>query len=197
MKSNEFSSQGSDECASMRQYSHAEELINNLPYVLMAALGAAIFLVVLDGSAWAWIMGATYLAYGIAGAFWIMVFVCPFCRYWDTSSCPCGYGLIAARLRKKADTECFNEKFKRHIPVIVPLWIIPALAGIPALISSFSWLLLALLVVFALDAYLILPLVATQHGCKDCPQKDTCPWMSRKGRPVVATSTPLAKTSSS
>lgn len=181
----------------MRQYSHGEELINNLQYILMAVLGAAIFLVVLDRSVWGWITGVTYFAYGAAGAFWIMVFVCPFCRYHDTKACPCGYGLIAARFRRKADTECFNEKFKKHIPVIVPLWLTPVLVGVPVLIYSFSWALLILLIVFALDAYLILPLVATQHGCKDCPQKDTCPWMSRKGRPLAGASAGLADTAPS
>jgi hypothetical protein len=78
----------------------------------------------------------------------------------------------------------FNEKFKRHIPVIVPLWLIPVLAGVPLIIRTFSWPLLVLLVVFSIDAFVILPLFSRQHGCKECPQKDSCPWMGRKSKPA-------------
>ena len=160
-----------------RKYSPAQELINNLPYMGMTVLGTAIFVVGSGISAWGLIAGCAYLAYGAAGAFWIIIFVCPYCRYWNTRACPCGYGRIAARFRKKEPIECFSEKFKKHIPVIVPLWLIPVLVGVPLLISTFSWLLLALLVLFAFEAFVVLPLVSTKHGCKECPQRDSCPWM--------------------
>jgi hypothetical protein len=164
----------------MRQYSSVQELINNIPYITMTLLGTVIFIVAFGNLVWALTAAGAYLIYGIAGAFWIMVFVCPYCRYWNTRLCPCGYGRIAAKFRSKSDVDCFSEKFKKHIPVIVPLWFIPILAGGPVLVSRFSWLLLALLIIFALDAFVVLPLVSTQHGCKECPQKDTCPWMKRK-----------------
>jgi hypothetical protein len=106
--------------------------------------------------------------------------VCPYCRYWNTRACPCGYGRIAAKFRKKKSVEAFSEKFKKHIPVIVPLWFIPILVGVPFVIRSFSWALLVLLVVFALDAFVVLPLVSRKYGCKGCPQKETCPWMKDK-----------------
>ena len=163
-----------------REYSHIQELVNNLPYLGMIVLGAVIFLVGLNGSAWAWITGAAYLTYGLAGTFWIILFICPYCNYWNTKSCPCGYGLIAAKLRERKPGNRFNEKFKKHIPVIVPLWFIPILTGIAVLINGFSWLLLVLLIIFALDAFVVLPLFSIRHGCKDCPQKDTCPWMKHK-----------------
>ena len=164
----------------MRQYSSMQELINNIPYATMTLLGTVIFIVAFNNLAWALIAAGAYLIYGIAGALWIMIFVCPYCRYWNTRSCPCGYGRIAAKFRNKSAVDCFDEKFKKHIPVIVPLWFIPILAGGPVLVSRFSWLLLVLLIIFALDAFVVLPLVSTQHGCKECPQKVTCPWMKRK-----------------
>lgn len=167
-----------------RQYSHIQELVNNLPYICMIVLGAAILIVGLDGSAWAWITGAAYATYGLAGTFWVILFICPYCNYWNTKSCPCGYGLIAAKLRERKPGNRFNEKFKKHIPVIVPLWFIPILAGLPLLILGFSWLLLILLVVFAVDAFAILPLFSRKHGCKSCPQKDSCPWMGHKSKPA-------------
>ncbi len=164
----------------MREYSPAQELINNVPYLAMIVLGTVIFVAALGGSAWGPTAAAVYLAYGLMGALWIMIFVCPYCGYWNTRSCPCGYGHIAARFRKKKPIECFSEKFKKHIPVIVPLWFIPVLVGVPLVISSFSWTLLVLLVVFTLEAFVILPLVSTKHGCKECPQNFSCPWMKNK-----------------
>ena len=165
----------------MREYTFAQELINNIPYIAMTVLGTAIFVVDFGSSTWGMIAAAAYLAYGVAGAFWIMIFVCPYCGYWNSRSCPCGYGRIAARFRKKSPVECFDEKFKKHIPVIVPLWFIPILAGLPVVIRSFSWTPLVLLIIFALDAFVVLPLVSTKHGCRECPQKDLCPWMKLKG----------------
>lgn len=164
----------------MREYLPAEELVNNVPYLAMIVLGMVIFVAILDGSSWGLIAAAVYLIYGLMGAFWIMIFVCPYCKYWNTKSCPCGYGRIAAKFRKKKPIELFSEKFKKHIPVIVPLWFIPVLVGVPLVIRSFSWTLLVLLVVFALEAFVILPLVSSKHGCKRCPQKNLCPWMKDK-----------------
>jgi hypothetical protein len=170
-----------ESCSSARQYSTGQAIINNIPYIAMTILGAAVFAVSIDRSPWG-LIAAAYLAYGAVGAFWIMVFVCPYCRYWNSSSCPCGYGLLAAKFRKKSTVECFDKRFRKHIPVIVPLWFLPLLAGLPQIIRSFSWPLLVLLVLFAVDAFAVLPLVSTKHGCKECPQKDSCPWITIKTR---------------
>ncbi|MBN1973080.1 MAG: hypothetical protein JW787_05540 [Sedimentisphaerales bacterium] len=169
----------------MPEYTPIQEVIDNIPYAVMTLLGMVIFITAFSESSWGIIAGFAYLLYGIAGAVWIMIFVCPYCRYWDTRSCPCGYGRIASRFRKKSRVECFSDKFKRHIPVIVPLWFIPLLAGLPAVVGRFSWLLLILLIIFAIDAFVILPLVSTKHGCKECPQKDSCPWMKHKIKPAA------------
>ena len=162
-------------------YSYAQQIVNNLPYAAMALLGGAIFITGFVNPAWGWICASAYVIYGVAGAFWIMIFMCPYCRRWNTINCPCGYGLIAARFRQKRDTSLFRDKFKKHIPVIVPLWLIPILVGVPLAIRSFSWLMIVLLVVFALDAFVVLPLLSTKYGCVNCPEKNSCPWMGRKG----------------
>ena len=167
-----------------RLYTPAQELVNNIPYITMTVLGAAIFVVAFSGSVLSLTAAGAYLIYGIAGAIWIMIFVCPYCRYFDTRECPCGYGHIAVKFRNKESVECFSDKFKKHIPVIVPLWFIPIVAGIPVVILYFSWPLLTLLVIFAIVAFVVLPLVSTKHGCKECPQKDTCPWMKIKAKPA-------------
>ncbi len=167
----------------MRKYSYTQELINNLPYIAMTVLGAAVFVVGFERLAWRWMAAGAYLTYSVAGALWIMIFVCPYCGYWNTRACPCGYGRVAAKLREKKANGCFTEKFKKHIPVIVPLWFIPLLAGVALAIRNFSWLLLVLIVIFVLDAFVVLPLFSTKHGCKDCPQRDLCPWMKHKDVP--------------
>ncbi len=163
-----------------RTYTARETLLHNLPYILMTVLGAAVLLRSLQGTAWAEVTAAGYVFYGLAGALWIMVFVCPFCRFWNTDSCPCGYGRLAARMRARQSEDRFNEKFKRHIPVIVPLWFLPLIAAGPALVRGFTWGLAVLAIAFALDAFVILPRFSSQHGCRDCPQRQTCPWMQGK-----------------
>jgi membrane protein YdbS with pleckstrin-like domain len=139
----------------LHEYSRAQELVNNLPYIAMTVLGAAIFIVGFENPVWRWITASAYMTYGVAGAFWIMIFLCPYCPRWNTT-CPCGYGRIAAKLRKKKGNDRFKEKFKKHIPVIVPLWFIPILFGAAVIVRSFSWPLLILLAVFALDAFVVL-----------------------------------------
>jgi hypothetical protein len=56
------------------------------------------------------------------------------------------------------------------------------LAGLPVVIRNFSWTLLVLLFIFAVDAFVILPLISTKHGCKEYPQKDLCLWMKLKDK---------------
>ena len=166
----------------MREYSGLGSLVNNIPYALMVALGAAAIAVGLQGSPWqewTWVAGGVYAAYGVIGALWIMVFVCPYCHFYGSWSCPCGYGVVSELLRSKQEQECFAAKFKRHIPVIVPLWIIPAAAGVFLAVKNFTWLLVGIVVVFALDAFVLLPLVSAKHGCRECPQRDDCPWMRK------------------
>jgi hypothetical protein len=171
----------------MRVYRLTEELLSNCPYAVMIALGALILFTSFTVPLWEWIVTIAYLIYGVAGTLWIILFICPYCSYWGTRSCPCGYGRIASKLREKKTNGCFTDKFKKHIPVIVPLWFIPILAGVPFVIRSFSWLLIILLVFFVIDAFAVLPLLSTKHGCKECPQKDSCPWMSRKYKAVKLT----------
>jgi hypothetical protein len=89
-----------DKARPEQDYTHLQEFIDNLPYIFMTILGALVFI----------------------------IFVCPYCHFYDTRACPCGYGQISIKLRKVRDQSRFNEKFKKHIPVIIPLWIIPVVA---------------------------------------------------------------------
>ena len=164
----------------MREISRLTVFINNLPYMSMLLTGAAIFVLSLGMTAWAWTAAVAYVIYGLIGAFWIMYFLCPFCGYHGTRGCPCGYGWLSSLLRAKQDPTCFSKKFKWHIPVIVPLWFLPLIPGIWACTHTFSWLLVSLMVVFAVISFVIIPLTSTRHGCTECAQRDNCPWMKKK-----------------
>jgi hypothetical protein len=163
----------------MRQYTALETLVANLPYMAMVVLGTGTIAVSLGATPWALGGAVGYFTYGVAGAFWIMIFMCPSCAYYGTRECPCGYGMISSRLVRQREQACFSKKFKIHIPVIVPIWLIPAACGGYALYRSFSWPLLVLLFSFIIDSYIILPLVAKSHSCAECPQKEDCPWMAK------------------
>jgi len=152
-------------------------MLDNLPYVLMGLCGSAILLAGFGRSPLGWFVAGSYLAYSVAGAVWIMVFVCPFCHFYGTRSCPCGYGRISARLTAKRPGNHFARQFRKHVPVIVPLWLVPVIAGGRFYVQDRSQTMLILLVAFAIDAFVLLPLVSRLYGCGHCPQKADCPWM--------------------
>ncbi len=181
MKNDDMNDTSCEKHLRVYEYSHLQELVDNLPYIIMIVLGTAIFLTGIEVTFWRFGTAGFYFLYGIAGAFWIIWFVCPYCHFFDTSSCPCGYGRIAAKLQTKKDDRLFTKKFKRHIPVIFPLWAAPTAAGGIFLLGDFSGAMLALVILFVVDSFLILPLVSKKYGCAHCPQKDMCPWMHQKG----------------
>lgn len=161
----------------IREYSHAQELLDNIPYLLMGLCGSAILLAGLGFTARGWLAASAYFAYAVAGTVWIIFFVCPHCQYYATRSCPCGYGQIAAKLVPRKSENQFARQFRRHIPVIVPLWLIPVVAGIAFYLQAHSGVMLTLLAVFVVDAFVVLPLISRLYGCGHCPQKTDCPWM--------------------
>ncbi len=171
-----------DESAGRRKNTLSGKIFRNLPYKMVILLGAGIFLAGLGASVWGWVCAGLYVLYGLVGSLWIILFLCPYCRRYGSRSCPSGYGLISARLRKRRAYDRFAEKFKKHIPVIVPLWFIPPIAGIIFEVRHFNLPLLVLLVVFAIDAFVVLPMESKKHGCGNCPQRDDCPWMKKKGK---------------
>jgi len=160
-----------------REFSRAQEVVDNVPYLLMGLCGSALLLAGFGNSPAGWLSAGAYLAYTLAGALWIMAFVCPYCHYHGTRTCPCGYGQVSAKLFPKRPENRFARQFRKHIPVIVPLWLIPAAAGIAFYVRERSLRMLSLLIVFAVDAFVLLPLVSRRYGCGHCPQKTDCPWM--------------------
>lgn len=166
-----------DESPTSREYSALSATVENLPYATMILLGACIMAAGFKFSTWAWIGAGAYSAFGILGPLWIILFLCPHCPSYGRRSCPCGYGVLSAKLRPKGEIALFTRQFRKHIPVIVPLWIVPVLVGGVLMSNSSSWQLAILLGAFVLDSFVLLPLRAKSHGCKCCPQRDVCPWM--------------------
>ncbi len=170
-----------DELGVSREHSALSIVIGNLPYAVMVLLGMIIIALGRESYWWAGIAAGVYLAYGALGSFWIILFLCPHCPGYGQGWCPCGYGALAAKLRPEGDTALFTKKFKQHIPVIVPLWIIPVVIGGVLIANSFSWPFAILLGTFVVESFIILPLVSKSHGCKNCSQREACPWMSQRG----------------
>ena len=166
----------------MREYSKLDITVANLPYLGMMILGSLTIAYAGELSALRVVSAGAYFIYGILGALWIMVFVCPYCHYYNTKGCPCGYGVISARIVKKGTYDCFAQKFKQHIPVIAPLWIIPVIFSGVDLYRTFSWMILGLMLVFIIESWIILPIVSKRHACIECPQKDQCPWMGKEAK---------------
>jgi hypothetical protein len=160
-----------------KEYTQLEAFLDNLPYILMAIFGAAININIFKFSIPGIVFSFVYVAYCAIGAIWLMIFVCPYCHYFNTKFCPCGYGQIAAKFREKSPEVMFSEKFKKHIIVIIPLWIIPLIEGLIFLIRDYNLILLILVIAFAVNSFIILPLLARIYGCGHCPQKNDCPWM--------------------
>ena len=149
----------------------------SLPYLLMFPLGAAVMSLSVPPGIWPWLAPLLYVTYGVVGTFWLILFVCPYCAAYGSTLCPSGHGLLAAKLRPRKSSRDFPTQFKKNIPVIVPFWFVPFILGVVGLVTGFSWTRAVLLVVFSLDAFVLLPMGSRRRGCASCPQRGNCPWM--------------------
>jgi hypothetical protein len=183
---------GGPDVSGRAHYSHARELAHNLPYLAMAVLGGILAYRVFGGGAPGAIATASWVAYFVFATLWFIVLVCPHCAYHGTRDCPCGYGQISAMLRARSGSLGFARAFRLNLPVMIVMWLVPpALGGLAIyerlaasgfVIEGVDWLTAGLVAAFALDAFVILPLVSRLEGCADCPQRDACPWMGKKGK---------------
>lgn len=94
-------------CPQLPEYSASSSLLDNLPFAAMLLMGAAILKLSIGASPAGWLVAVGYVVVGLLGVLGIMVLLCPFCPSYGKRSCPCGYGVIAARLRKAARPEDF------------------------------------------------------------------------------------------
>jgi hypothetical protein len=151
-------------------------LMENVPYAIMILLGMTVFLFGLDFSSTAWVLAALYGLYAVIGVMWIIVFVCPFCHNFG-SGCFSGHGQISAKFMKKKDEGKFREEFKRNIPVIILIYIIPVICGVAFLFLSFSVVVLIFVALFALNTFVLSPRISMKYACSRCSIRKDCPWM--------------------
>ena len=164
----------------MRHFTGPAIAKNNASYVLMVFGGAFIIGEALDWTSSGWFSASIYAFYGIVSTLVVAGFVCPHCGFYGTRACSSGYGLLSALIRKRADRSRFPRQFKTFIPMIAPLWFLPpVLAGLD-LYYRFDARLLAFVIIFSINSFILLPLLANKENCDHCAQKRNCPWKSRR-----------------
>lgn len=153
-------------------------LVENISYAAMILIGAAVFLLGFGFTLTGWLTAALYAVYGVIGALWIIVFVCPYCPNFG-SGCFSGHGQVSAMFMQKKDQRKFASEFKKNIPVIIPIYAIPMVAGIVFFGLSLSYLVLLCAIAFAVNSYAVAPLVSKRVACSKCSVRDECPWMGK------------------
>ena len=147
-------------------------LLDNIPTLCLFLLG---FLIIKQVSFTGAIAFGTYAVLSVV---WFWAKICPYCHHYDTLSCPCGYGVISAKIFKRKDSTPFKNKFRRNIGVQFPNWFIPFVIAIYLLITKYSVEILILTISFSLIGFAIIPVISKQVGCKNCEIKEDCPWMA-------------------
>lgn len=144
-------------------------LRENALQIVMYILGA-----VLAGLV-GWPLAVLYLAYGLLSNVLYMAWVCPYCGHYSPGTCPAGFDVLSRRRFEAKAGRTFGAQFRRNVLVVAPGWFLPPLAGAYLLVARFSWAVLALLVIFCITAFWLLPETAKKHcaGCEtaDCPRR--------------------------
>jgi len=129
---------------------------------------------VLTGLLW-WSLAFIYLAYCALSNVLYIAWVCPYCAHYSLGTCPAGFHILSAGRFKPRAGRTFAREFRRNVIVMVPGWFLPPIAAIYLLVSSFSWPVLGLLVVFCIIGFWLLPEASKKHceGCEtvDCPRR--------------------------
>ena len=115
-----------------------------------------------------------YLVFSV-GFFWAKI--CPYCHHYNTLACPCGYGVISAKLFKKRQDRSFIKVFKRNLVIVFPNWFVPFAIAIYLLVTRYTHQILFLTIAFSLIGFVVIPLISRFVGCKNCEIKEDCPWM--------------------
>ena len=147
-------------------------LLDNIPTLLLFLLG---FLIVYQVSL---TVAIAFGAYALFSVVWFWARICPYCHHYDTLACPCGYGVISAKIFKRRDSSLFRKIFRRNIIVQFPNWFIPFAIAIYLIITEYSVEILILTISFSLIGFVIIPVISKQVGCKNCEIKEDCPWMA-------------------
>jgi len=143
--------------------------------ILMYLLGA-----VLTGLVW-WPLAPIYLVICVASNIFYMYWVCPYCGHYHLGTCAAGFDVLSGRRFKAELDRTFRGQFRLGTIVVGLGWFIPPIAALYLLVIHFSWTalywwaILALLAVFCVVAFWLLPEASKKHcdGCEtvDCPRR--------------------------
>lgn len=147
-----------------------DRIIENLPMLTMWALGAIIL------AYFGWLASLTYLVFCAFSIIWFVRFICSYCVNSRTGRCDSGLGNISAALFKSNPPRFFRRQFHRNIAIQFPIWFVPPIVAVYALLTDFSYAMLVLLVIFSIVAFVVLPLTAQKKTCDDCAMRGVCPW---------------------
>ena len=142
-------------------------LRENSLQILMYILGS-----MLIGLIW-WPLGLVYLAYSLYSNVLYMAWICPYCGHYALGTCAAGFDILSRKRFKPQPGKTFGSEFRRKSWVLYPGWFLPPVAGLYLLVFQFSWVSLALLAIFCVDAFWLLPEVSKKH-CENCETVD-CP----------------------
>ena len=171
-----------------KRYPVPSVLLYNGSTVLHFLLGAAG--IVLGYRSWPWLgyaLGFVYLVFSLAEMYILMPLkVCPHCVYYRLKGglCISGLNVVSQRFAKEGDSNRFPQRAEGLLcpnNLYLASLVVPILALIPALIVSFSWLVLAILVALVglllFRFFVIIPKVACVH----CFAKYQCPQAAAMG----------------
>jgi hypothetical protein len=156
-----------DDCK--RVVSKGMIIVDNAPTLIMFSLGALVLFFLY------WWLALAYALYCALSIVMFWAFICPYCSHFGTKACPCGYGSVAPRYFKRKQGE-FPKVFKKNIAIMFPCWVVPVLGGIYILYSAFSILVAIIFLAFCIDAFAVIPGISRFIGCRDCENKEGCPW---------------------
>ncbi len=147
-------------------------ILDNVPTAVLFVLG-----IKLAGMVW-WPLAILMLIYDLASIVMFWAFICRYCLHFGTRACPCGYGVIAAKIFGRIGGGNFRKVFRKNIAIMYPCWFIPLGAGIFLLYARFSSSILMTFVAFVVVGFVVIPAISKFVGCKGCDLKEQCPWMS-------------------
>lgn len=170
------------------RYPLSSLLIYNVVTVLHFVLGGIGIMIGYSFSSWVgYVLGSLYLLFAFVQICVIMPLkVCPNCVYYPTenSLCTSGLNVVSRKVSKEGSTDDFPKRASGllcHNNLYMAALIIPGILMLPALVVSFSWLLVVIfLAVVGLLLFRFF-VIFSKVACLHCSAKYVCPNAERSG----------------
>lgn len=155
-------------------------VIENSPIVTLWVLTSLLLIQI----HWLWLL--LFFVYVPFSVVWQWRYICTHCAAYGTGCCPSGYGNAAAKLFLFRGEKGFRKAFSKNIPVVFGYWFIPLIGGIYLLYISYPDIPIILIMLFVstlVVGFGVAPYISSRVGCKECVQRDDCPWVKSGGSP--------------